>query len=53
MYGVILLTVFVDLTTAVGIGVFVAHILTIKRLSDLRAKDVKAITDASVSPLLS
>lgn len=46
MYGVIGLTVFVDLIAAVGVGVFVANLLTIKRLSDLQAKDVKAITDA-------
>lgn len=53
MYGVILLTVFVDLITAVGIGVFVANVLTIKRLSDLRAKDVKAITDADDAIVMS
>ncbi len=52
MYGVILLTVFVDLITAVGIGVFVANILTIKRLTDLRSQDVKAITDADDEILL-
>lgn len=46
MYGVILLTVFVDLITAVGLGVFVANVLTIKRMSDLQSKEVKAITDA-------
>lgn len=46
MYGVILLTVFVDLIAAVGVGVFVANVLTIDRLSKLRAKDVKAVTDA-------
>jgi SulP family sulfate permease len=46
MYGVIILTVFVDLITAVAIGVFVANVLTIDRLSELRAKNVKAITDA-------
>jgi SulP family sulfate permease len=46
MYGVIGLTVFVDLIAAVGVGVFVANLLTIKRLSDLHAEDVKAITDA-------
>ncbi|MBE9042296.1 SulP family inorganic anion transporter [Oscillatoriales cyanobacterium LEGE 11467] len=44
MYGVILLTVFVDLIVAVGVGVFVANILTIERLSNLRSEDVKAIT---------
>jgi len=45
-YGVILLTVFVDLIVAVGLGIFVANILTIDRLSKLQARDVKAITDA-------
>lgn len=46
MYGVILLTVLVDLITAVGIGVFVANILTIDKMSALRAESVKAISDA-------
>lgn len=46
MYGVILLTVLVDLIAAVGIGVFVANILTIERMSNLQSKSVKAITDA-------
>ena len=46
MYGVIFLTVFVDLVIAVGIGVFVANMLTIEKLSKLRAdKGVTAITD--------
>ncbi len=44
MYGVILLTVFVDLIVAVGVGVFVANVLTIERLSNHRADRVKAIT---------
>ncbi len=44
MYGVIALTVFVDLIVAVGVGVFVANILTIERLSNLRAEKVKAVT---------
>ncbi len=44
MYGVIILTVFVDLVVAVGVGVFVANILTIERLSNHRADKVKAIT---------
>ncbi|MGF1590037.1 MAG: SulP family inorganic anion transporter [Pleurocapsa sp.] len=44
MYGVIALTVFVDLMIAVGVGVFVANILTIERLSNHRAEKVKAIT---------
>ena len=44
MYGVIGLTVFVDLIVAVGVGVFVANILTIERLSEHRADQVKAVT---------
>ena len=44
MYGVIALTVFVDLIVAVGVGVFVANILTIERLSNHRADTVKAVT---------
>jgi SulP family sulfate permease len=46
MYGVILLTVLVDLIAAVGIGVFVANILTIERMSLLQSESVKAISDA-------
>ncbi|MEM9163989.1 MAG: SulP family inorganic anion transporter, partial [Cyanobacteria bacterium P01_F01_bin.4] len=46
MYGVILLTVLVDLIAAVGIGVFVANILTIERMSELRSKSVKTISTA-------
>lgn len=46
MYGVMLLTVFVDLIVAVGVGVFVANILTIKRLADIQSDKVKAITTA-------
>ena len=44
MYGVMLLTVFVDLIAAVALGVFVANILTIKRLTDLQINEVRAIT---------
>lgn len=43
MYGVIALTVFVDLITAVAVGIFVAKVLTIERLSKLQARDVKAV----------
>ncbi len=47
MYGVIFLTVFVDLVVAVGVGVFVANVLTIDKLSQLRSdKGVTAITDS-------
>ena len=43
MYAVMLLTVFVDLIMAVGVGVFIANLLTIKRLSDLHSQDVRTI----------
>jgi len=46
MYGVLFLTVFVDLIVAVGVGVFIANILTIERLSALRSQEMKTITDA-------
>ncbi|MBD2360658.1 SulP family inorganic anion transporter [Anabaena minutissima FACHB-250] len=46
MYGVLFLTVFVDLIVAVGIGVFIANILTIERLSQLQSQEVKTISDA-------
>jgi len=46
MYGVMLLTVFVDLMIAVGIGVFIANILTIEKLSRLQSGNIKAISDA-------
>ena len=52
MYGVILLTVLVDLIAAVGIGVFIANILTIDRLNGLQSKSVKTITDADDAILL-
>ena len=53
MYGVLLLTVFVDLIVAVGVGVFIANILTIDRLSELQAQEVKTITDNDDEILLS
>ena len=43
-YGVIALTVLVDLNAAVGIGVFVANVLTIDRMSTLQSKKVKTIS---------
>lgn len=45
MYGVMLLTIFVDLIVAVGIGVFIANVLTIERLSRLQAENIHAISD--------
>ncbi|MEM9087897.1 MAG: SulP family inorganic anion transporter [Cyanobacteria bacterium P01_F01_bin.53] len=46
MYLVIVLTVLVDLIVAVGVGVFIANILTIEKMSLLQAKSVKTISDA-------
>lgn len=46
MYGVMLLTVFVDLIAAVGLGVFISNIIIIERLSREQARKVKAISDA-------
>ncbi|MDM7861211.1 SulP family inorganic anion transporter [Alteromonas sp. ASW11-36] len=45
MYGVMLLTVFVDLIVAVGIGVFVANVITIEKLSASQSKNIRAISD--------
>ncbi len=42
-YGVIALTVFVDLIAAVGIGLFVANVFTISRLAEAQSDHVKAI----------
>jgi SulP family sulfate permease len=44
MYLVIVLTVLVDLIAAVGIGVFIANILTIDKMSALQSKSVKSIS---------
>ena len=44
MYLVIALTVLVDLIAAVGIGVFIANILTIDKMSSLQSKSVKSIS---------
>jgi SulP family sulfate permease len=43
MYGVVLLTVFYDLIIAVGLGVFIANVLTISKLADIQANQVKVI----------
>lgn len=45
MYGVLLLTVFVDLITAVAAGAFVANLLTVKKLTDEQRQNVKAIVE--------
>lgn len=50
-YSVIFLTVFVDLIAAVGIGLFVANVITITRLSELQGDDVKAVSDIDKTDL--
>lgn len=45
VYLVVVLTVFVDLMIAVAVGVFIANILTIEKLSELQSSAVKTITD--------
>jgi SulP family sulfate permease len=45
MFAVMLLTVFVDLIVAVGVGVFVANIITIDKLSRTQEKNIRAISD--------
>jgi SulP family sulfate permease len=50
MYGVLFLTVFVDLITAVAIGVFVANLLTVQQLSELQIGGIKAISEPGEAP---
>ncbi len=45
MYSVILLTVFEDLIIAVGVGLFIANVITIRRLSELLAEDIRVVSD--------
>ncbi|WP_346289785.1 SulP family inorganic anion transporter [Sphaerothrix gracilis] len=49
-YGVLLLTVFVDLITAVVVGAFVANMLTIHRLTSIQIEQVRAITHPDEDP---
>lgn len=42
-YGVLGLTVFVDLITAVAVGAFVANILTIQRLTSIQVDKIRAV----------
>lgn len=46
MWSVMVLTVLVDLVVAVGVGVFVANIITIERLSRISSSRVKVINTA-------
>jgi len=53
MYLVLVLTVLVDLITAVVVGVFLANLLTIKRLTDVQRDRLHAITRPTPSVHLS
>ncbi len=53
MLVVLLLTVFVDLITAVAVGIVLASLLFVKRMSDLQLANIKAITGAIDEPSLS
>ncbi|UAJ72776.1 SulP family inorganic anion transporter [Synechocystis sp. PCC 7339] len=44
MYLVLGLTVFVDLITAVAVGVFVANLFTVKNLTDIQLQSIKSVT---------
>ncbi|MFQ6537651.1 MULTISPECIES: bicarbonate transporter BicA [Aphanothece] len=52
MYLVIALTVLVDLIAAVGIGVFIANILTIDKMSALQSRAVKSVSTGDGDLLL-
>ena len=52
MYAVLLMTVLVDLIVAVGVGVFVANVLTIERMSALSTTRVLTV-DPGGDPVLS
>lgn len=53
MYGVMFLTVMVDVMVAVGIGIFIANMITIDRLSRIHSENVKSIDSASSDVALS
>ena len=49
-YGVLLLTVFVDLITAVIVGAFIANMLTIHRLTSIQVEQVRTISHPDEDP---
>ncbi len=52
MFVVLFLTVFVDLVTAVAVGVVLASLLFVKRMSDLQIASVRAIVEPKDDPSL-
>jgi len=53
MVVVVLLTVFVDLITAVAVGMVLESLLLVKRMSDLQLSSIKSITGTADEPSLS
>jgi len=53
MYLVLFLTVFVDLITAVAVGVFFANLLSLKNLTDVQIEAMKSVTDGEGEDWLS
>jgi len=53
MLVVLLLTVLVDLITAVAVGIVLASLLFVKRMSDLQLANIRAITGETDEPSLS
>ncbi|MGA1193582.1 MAG: SulP family inorganic anion transporter [Kiritimatiellia bacterium] len=51
MYGVLAVTVLVDIMVAVGVGVFIANIITIDRLTRLQSANIKLINAVSDHPV--
>lgn len=52
MLIVLLLTVFVDLITAVGVGIVLASLLFVKRMSDLQLANIRTLTGDSEDSVL-
>lgn len=52
MFVVLFLTVFVDLVTAVAVGVVLASLLFVKRMSDLQIASVRSIVEPEDDPTL-
>ncbi len=53
MYTVLLLTVFVDLVVAVGVGMFIANLITVEKLSNVQENNIHLISDSDDSVPLS
>lgn len=49
MYIVFGLTIFVDLVVAVGVGMFIANLITVDRLTQLQTNNINLVDDADTS----